>query len=368
MHFNAQYDIILLGDEMLLETFGNKLKITRENLGISQVKLSTLTGVVREQISRIENGQINPTLETIYKLSGALETPLKDLFDFSLEDDIKIRKYKIKPFVKWAGGKTQLLDEIKDLMPKKFDTYYEPFLGGGALFFNLIPNKAVVSDYNEELMMAYNTFKNTNEYTLMIEKIIEHENNHNEEYYYKIREMDRKESFEKIPPHIKAARLIYLNKACFNGLYRVNSKGFFNVPSGKKEIVRAYNKELFDDIHEYLSNPNVTLLNGDFEETVSTAKKGDFVYFDPPYDTFENKDNFTTYTKDSFGKQEQIRLSEVFKKLDKKGVYVMLSNHNTQFINELYQGYKIRIIEARRNINSKGNGRGKVEEVIITNY
>ena|SRR5690554_1434580 len=353
---------------MLLETFGNRLKTIRENIGISQLKLSELTGVMRDQISRIENGQINPTLETVYKLSTALETTLSDLFDFSIDDNIVFKQYKIKPFVKWAGGKTQLLDKIKELMPKEYGTYYEPFLGGGAVFLNLTPNKAVVADYNSELASAYSSFKNSNDYQTMITELIKHEANHNEDYYYKVREMDRDENYSKLPNPIKAARLIYLNKACFNGLYRVNSKGYFNVPSGKKEVVKAYQPELFDDLHEYLRSSNITILSGDFEKAVESAKKGDFVYFDPPYDTFDEQNNFTTYTKDSFGKEEQIRLSNVFKELDKKGVYLMLSNHNTDFITELYKGFNIEIVHARRAINSKGSGRGNVEEVIITNY
>ncbi len=353
---------------MLLETFGNRLKMIRENTGISQLRLSKLTGVMREQISRIENGQINPTLETIYKLSTALEVPLSDLFDFPIDDSVVFKQYKIKPFVKWAGGKAQLLDKIKELMPKKYGTYYEPFLGGGALFFNLTPQKAVVSDYNHELIQAYLSFKKKSDYKAMINEILKHEKNHNEDYYYEVREMDRLDNYSKLPSPIKAARLIYLNKACFNGLYRVNSKGYFNVPSGKKEVVKAYQDELFKDLHDYLSNPNITILSGDFEKAVETAKKGDFVYFDPPYDTFDEQNNFTTYTKDSFGKEEQRRLSNVYKELDKKGVYVMLSNHNTDFIRELYNGFNIEVVHARRNINSKGTGRGKVEEVIITNY
>ena len=353
---------------MLLKSFGNRLKTIRENTGISQLKLSELTGVMRDQISRIENGQINPTLETVYKLSVALEIPLSDLFDFNIDDNVVFKQYNIKPFVKWAGGKTQLLDKIKELMPENYETYYEPFLGGGALFFNLTPEKAVVSDYNEELINACPSFKSKNDYQTMIEEILKHEKNHSEEYYYKVREMDRKESYSELPISIKAARLIYLNKACFNGLYRVNSKGHFNVPSGKREVVRAYQDELFNDLHEYLSNSKITILNGDFEKAVESAVKGDFVYFDPPYDTFDDQNNFTTYTKNSFGKEEQKRLSNVYKELDKKGVYVMLSNHNTDFISELYAGFNIEVVHARRAINSKGSGRGKVEEVIITNY
>lgn len=353
---------------MLLENFGNRIKYVRDSVGISQAQLSELTGVVREQISRIENGQINPTLETVYKLSTALQIPLSDLFDFEIESKVMSKDMRIKPFLKWAGGKTQILSELKVLMPKSFGTYFEPFLGGGAVLFNLAPAKAIVSDYNEELISAYLCFKDNNMYTLMVDEIIKHENNHNEKYYYDIRAMDRADGYANLPIYIKAARLIYLNKSCFNGLYRVNSKGYFNVPSGKKEVVKAYNQELFDSLHEYLSNPSIIIKSEDFEKVIEVAKQGDFVYFDPPYDSFEEQNNFTTYTKESFGRDEQERLSRVFKDLDKKGVYVMLSNHNTNFIRELYKDFRIKVIHARRNINSKASGRGHVEEVVITNY
>lgn len=353
---------------MILKMFGANLRTARENAGVSQLKLSEMTGVIREQISRIENGLINPTLVTIYKLSSALEIPLAELMDIELEQENSFKQSKLKPFVKWAGGKTQIIDELQKMMPENFNTYFEPFIGGGALFFNLLPTKAVINDYNSELMTAYRTFQDTNDFTLMIEEIIKHEKNHNEEYYYEVRAMDREESYQALPDYKKAARLIYLNKACFNGLYRVNSKGYFNVPSGKKKVVRAYNQALFDDLHEYLSNSKIKLLNGDFSDAVKTAKKGDFVYFDPPYDTYEEKDSFTTYTKNSFGKEDQRRLADLYKKLSDKGVFVMLSNHNTPFIRELYKDYNIKVIQARRAINAKGTGRGAVEEVIITNY
>lgn len=352
----------------MLYEFGNRIKEIRENLGLSQLILSEKTGIVREQISRIENGQINPTLETVAKLSLALEISLSDLFNFQIIEEYKYKKYQFKPFVKWAGGKTQLLVKIKKYLPNKFDTYYEPFIGGGALFFNLVPKRAVIADYNGELISAYKCFQDSNMYKLMILELIKHQKNHSEDYYYQVRNADRIEGFQDLPEFIKAARMIYLNKACFNGLYRVNSKGYFNVPSGKKTVVNAYNKTLFDNLHEYLKNEKITILQNDFAKVVENAKKGDFVYFDPPYDTLEYQNNFTTYTKDNFGKNEQKRLSDVFKKLDEKGVQVMLSNHNTTFIRELYKKYKINIVKARRSINSKGTGRGSVEEVIITNY
>lgn len=269
---------------------------------------------------------------------------------------------KLKPFVKWAGGKTQLLDKLKELMPAQYNTYYEPFVGGAALALNIEPTKAHLNDFNMELITTYNCFKDKTTYTKLVEKIKEHEKNHSEEYYYKVRSITAQHDYEK------GARLIYLNKACFNGLYRVNSKGNFNVPSGKKEKVKAYDKETFEALHTYLSSKDIIITNLDFEKAVESAASGDFVYFDPPYDTFEDKDSFTAYSKNGFDKTDQLRLSKVFKELSDKRVYVMLSNHNTPYINDLYKGFNISVVNAKRAINSKGSGRGVVEEVIITNY
>ena len=274
----------------------------------------------------------------------------------------------MRPFVKWAGGKAQLLNDIKSLMPKEFNNYYEPFVGGGALFFDVAPKIAVINDSNEELIFAYECFASNEEFSKMIERLNFYTKGHSELMYYAVREMDRKEKFLTLPNYERAARLIYLNKSCFNGLYRVNGDGFFNVPFGKKEKINCYNKENFDQIHSYFSESNIKILNCDFEDAVKNAKKGDFVYFDPPYDTWDNKDTFTSYAKNPFGKKEQVRLADCFKRLSEKGVYVMLSNHNTHFIQDLYNGFNLHIVEARRNINSNGKGRGKVEEVIITNY
>lgn len=366
MHKNV---IMLLGDNMILNTFGDRIKYLREKQTISQSKLAQITGIVREQISRIENGQINPTLETVFKLSEALNISMSELFNFDvIGQEQEISTLSLKPFVKWAGGKTQIIAEILKLIPNSFDTYYEPFLGGGALFFQLKPISAVVSDYNSELITAYKCFQEKEDYLLMIEEILKHQRNHSEEYYYQIREMDRIADFSNLPNYMRAARMIYLNKACFNGLYRVNSKGFFNVPSGKYTNVNAYDETLYNNLSKYLSRSSIFINNDDFEKAVSSAKKGDFVYFDPPYDTFDEKNNFTTYTKNAFGKDEQKRLAKVFKDLDNRGVKVMLSNHNTEFIRELYSEFNIKVINARRSINSVSSGRGSVEEVIITNY
>lgn len=274
---------------------------------------------------------------------------------------------KAKPFVKWAGGKRQVLDKLKKYIPEEFNTYYEPFVGGGALLFELSPNNAVINDSNQELMNVFNVLCNDKKYTKMCKYLNKFEREHSEEFYYKVRDIDRnKRKYNRLNECKKAARTIYLNKACFNGLYRVNSKGEFNVPFGKKSKVNTYDGENLLNVHSYLTNNNITILSVDFEEAVMNAKEGDFVYFDPPYDSDTN--TFNSYTETGFNKDEQRRLAKVFKYLDSKKVKVMLSNHNTILINELYKDYNIYIIEAKRNINSNGKKRGNVEEVIITNY
>ena len=274
---------------------------------------------------------------------------------------------KGKPFVKWAGGKRQILDKLIKYVPEDFNTYYEPFVGGGALFFELSPKNAVINDSNEELINVFRCIKEEENLTKMCNELNHHEANHSEEYYYKIRNIDRdKNKFNRLSDYKRAARTIYLNKACFNGLYRVNSKGEFNVPFGKKLKVNTYEGQNIGIIHAYLNFNNIKILSIDFEEAVKDAKEGDFIYFDPPYDS--DTSTFNSYTEDGFSKDEQIRLSNVFKNLSDRGCYVMLSNHNTVLINELYKDFYIHKITAKRNINSNGKKRGKVEEVIITNY
>ena len=274
---------------------------------------------------------------------------------------------KGKPFVKWAGGKRQIIDKLKKCLPEEFNTYYEPFIGGGALLFELSPKKAVINDSNEELMNVYRVLCNEEKFKKMCHTLNHYETNHLEEFYYEIRNKDRnKKSFNRLADYTRAARTIYLNKACFNGLYRVNSKNEFNVPFGKKKKVNTYEGSNLITVSNYLTMNDIKILCCDFEEAVKDAKKGDFIYFDPPYDS--DTSTFNSYTETGFDKDEQRRLAKVFKELDQRGCYVMLSNHNTKLINELYKDYNIHHIEAKRNINSNGKKRGKVEEVIITNY
>lgn len=275
--------------------------------------------------------------------------------------------FKGKPFVKWAGGKRQIIDKLKQYIPDEFNTYYEPFVGGGALLFELSPKNAVINDSNKELMNVYSVLCNEEKFKKMCSVLNSYEANHSEEFFYELRNKDKnKKTFNRLSDYTRAARTIYLNKACFNGLYRVNSKDEFNVPFGKKTKVNTYDGSNLITVSNYLTMNNVKIQCVDFEESVKTAKKGDFVYFDPPYDS--DTTTFNSYTEEGFGKDEQRRLATVFKDLDERGVYVMLSNHNTILVKELYKDYHIYVIEAKRNINSNGKKRGKVEEVIITNF
>ena len=281
---------------------------------------------------------------------------------------IQVKNMCMSPVVKWAGGKRQILEKLKANLPEKFNNYFEPFIGGGALLFDLAPKNATINDVNQELLAIYTCLKDDELYRLMLEELDKHEKYHSEEYYYQVREWDRDPRFELEPLWKRAARAIYLNKSCFNGLYRVNAKGYFNVPSAKKEHVVTYSKANMEEIHEYFKDDNVTILSGDFVEATRNAHEGDFVYFDPPYDSWEDKESFTAYSKFDFNKDDQRRLADCFKDLTNRGVKCMLSNHNTAYINELYNGFNIQIIKAKRMINANAAGRGAVEEVIITNY
>ena len=274
----------------------------------------------------------------------------------------------LQPFVKWAGGKRQIMDKLLEYKPKKFKRYYEPFVGGGALLLELEPNHATINDFNKELTYVYKCLRSKRLFQQFYDLCKLHEQNHSEEYYYKIRNLDRKKTaYAKMTMPEKAARCVYLNKACFNGLYRVSGKGYFNVPSAKREKINCFDDDNIKALHEYFTKRKPVILNKDFAQAIKTAKAGDFVYFDPPYDVV-GEQSFTSYTTGGFDKKEQVRLRDVFKELSDKGVLVMASNANTEYIQELYKDFNIHVVNARRNINSKGDGRGTVEEVIITNY
>ena len=270
---------------------------------------------------------------------------------------------KIHPFLKWAGGKRQLWDEIKLRMPKNFNAYFEPFIGGGALFFELQPSNAYIGDINKELIHAYKIIRNNpNAIIKMIENYDEHFNT--KESYYLLREKYNQKILSNEYDVELAAIFIYLNKRCFNGLYRVNSKGEFNVPYNNKKNIKSISNENIFNIAKLLKN--TTIYNNDFETILLNAKKGDFVFLDSPYDLISST-SFDSYTKDKFSINDHKRLAKLFKKLDEIGCYVILTNHNTKLINELYKDFRIETIRVKRMINSDSKNR-MGEEVIITNF
>jgi DNA adenine methylase len=276
----------------------------------------------------------------------------------------------IKPFLKWAGGKRQLLSEIRKHFPKGINnyTYYEPFLGAGAVFFELQPKKAVINDFNEQLILTYNVIKeNVEELINLLKK---NEKLNDEDYYYEIRNMDRDSvKFNKLTNTEKAARLIFLNKTCYNGLYRVNSQGLFNVPYGKYKNPTICEEIVLRQISGYFNSNEIKILNKDFEDAISSADKNSFIYFDPPYHS-PDKTNFTGYQADGFNENEQERLRNVMLKMANKSVKCLLSNSDTEYIREIYNHdcFDIISVQAKRLINSDSAGRGIVNEVLIKNW
>ncbi len=267
------------------------------------------------------------------------------------------------PFIKWAGGKKQLLGQIDKYLLKNFNKYLEPFVGGGALFFYLLPNKAVLIDNNKELINCYRVIQN--KIGELINSLKKHKNE--KDYFYKIRSLDRiPEEFKKLSSVERASRTIFLNKCCFNGLYRVNSKGEFNVPFGKYENPKFCDEENLLTVNKVLKD--IQIINGDFKECLELAEKDDFIYFDPPYQPISTTANFTSYTKENFNKEDQVRLFKVYEELDNRGCKVMLSNSYNEFILDLYKKYDLKTVYARRAINSDASGRGQIKEVLIINY
>jgi len=277
-----------------------------------------------------------------------------------------------RPFLKWVGGKTQLLPTLLYLIPKEIKTYYEPFTGGGSVFWALAEEKrfkkAVLNDWNAELTNTYTVIRD------MPDQLISQLNIFADEYtadsegtFDTIRAFDR-DDLSQHSKVIRAARMIFLNKTCYNGLYRVNKSGQFNSPLGKfdsppticdEENLRACSDVLAE---------GTTIHTGDFAKVVKDAVEGDVVYFDPPYEPISNTADFTSYTSVGFGMDDQLRLATLFKELAGRGVRAFMSNHDTPSIREMYEGFEIVTVKARRNINSKGDSRGHVMEVIVVSH
>ena len=266
-----------------------------------------------------------------------------------------------KPFVKWAGGKRQLINLLIDNAPTSFGRYFEPFVGGGALLFALLPSAATITDANPELINAYQIIRD--ELPALMKDLARHRND--EEYFYAIR--------AKQPARLsavkRASRFLYLNKTCFNGLYRENSKGEFNAPFGKYVNPKILDQQNLTAVSAYLNGSDVAIYHRDYKVVLDEARPGDFVYFDPPYYPLTQTASFTKYVGADFGPENQQELADVFGELARRNVYVMLSNSNTEFIQNLYQGHRIQQVAASRAINCKGDKRGKeLNEVLVRSW
>lgn len=284
----------------------------------------------------------------------------------SLDTNVKLKYYNLQPFTKWTGGKRQLLGELRSYMPETYGRYFEPFVGGGALFFDLAPEKAVINDFNEELINAYRQIKNNP--AELINLLIKHKENNSKDYYLELRSADRDGRISRMTGVERAARILYMLRVDFNGLYRVNSKNQFNVPYGRYKNPKIVDVDLLYQISEYLNENDVEILQTDFAEAVKDAQTGDFVYFDPPYIPLNETSSFTSYTHEGFSYEEQVRLRNTFKELTERGVYAMLSNSSSPLVEELYKDFNIYFVEAQRTNGAKSSSRGKISEIIVTNY
>jgi DNA adenine methylase len=282
-------------------------------------------------------------------------------------------KISIPTFVKWAGGKIQLLEQIEKLLPKKIDRYFEPFVGSGAVFFYIKqtrhPDYCMISDNNQDLINLYKDVKNNlDELINLLQKYKKEHTKFPMNYYYKQRKRYNKthNTLEK------SGLFIYLNKTCYNGLYRVNSKGDFNVPFGRYKNPSILQKDKLENASKILNDKKVKIMSMDFTKILLNAKKGDFIYFDPPYYPLSTTSSFTSYHKEGFLKEEQKKLANVFEKLDKRGCLLMLSNSDTPLIHELYNKYEkeghLYLVKAKRMINCNSDGRKSINEVVVINY
>ena len=277
-----------------------------------------------------------------------------------------MRKTEIAPFVKWAGGKRQLLSQIQERMPINYNHYFEPFVGGGAVIFGTQPSKALINDINKALINTYQRICDSpKEFIREVNKIDSEMWEDGKQYYYSIREHYNDKLMKSEYDVELAALFVFLNKHCFNGLYRVNGKGLFNVPYNNSRRV-SVNGDSIIEISKYLQG--ITIIDGDFEDACKDARKGDFVFLDSPYAPL-NPTSFESYTKEGFDIESHKRLAKLYDELTTRGCYCMLTNHNTDLINELYgnKGYKIDVVSVRRMINSDASNRVG-EEVIICNY
>lgn len=271
----------------------------------------------------------------------------------------------LSPMLKWVGGKRQLLSEIVPMIDKRCSVYVEPFIGGGAVLFNIQPKKAIINDYNKELINVYKTVRDNLDDLLAELKV--HEKNNSSDYYYEIRALDREEGFKDMSDTEKAARIIYLNKTCYNGLYRVNSSGQFNSPYGRYKKPEIVNEFVLRAISEFFNSNEIEILNGDYRDTLKHIDKNSFVYLDPPYMPISSSSSFTGYTEGGFDYSKQMELKSECDKLTEQGIRFVQSNSDCEEIRDLYKDYKIKTVKAKRSINSVAKKRGEINEVLIYN-
>ena len=271
----------------------------------------------------------------------------------------------LSPLLKWVGGKRQLLSDIIPMIDNKCSTYVEPFIGGGAVLFRMQPKKAIINDYNHELINVYKVVRdNLDE---LLELLYIHQANNSSEYYYEVRAWDRGDHLNKMSNIEKAARIIYLNKTCYNGLYRVNSAGQFNSPYGRYKNPNIVNEAVLKAVSNYFKNNDIDIRNGDYRDTLINLDKRSFVYLDPPYMPISSSSSFTGYTEGGFGYNRQVELKEECDKLTQQGIRFVQSNSDCDEIRELYKEYKIKTVKAKRSINSVAKRRGEINEVLIYN-
>ncbi|MCD7829850.1 MAG: DNA adenine methylase [Clostridiales bacterium] len=277
-----------------------------------------------------------------------------------------MKKYQLAaPVVKWVGGKRQLLETYTPLFPSRITSYCEPFVGGGAVLFHLQPRIAYVNDINKDLICVYMVIRDNVEE--LIDELKQYKNE--SEFFYSVRDWDRiQDKYDSLSEVQKAARILYLNKTCYNGLYRVNNAGEFNAPFGYYKNPNIVNEPVLRAVSAYFNSATIHFSSGDYAEVLAKIKNGTFVYLDPPYDPVSATSNFTGYSKGGFSREDQIRLRKSCDELDKRGIKFMLSNSATDFIKEQYAAYNITIVHAKRAINSVASRRGDVDEVVIRNY
>lgn len=271
------------------------------------------------------------------------------------------------PVVKWVGGKRQLLPALSPLLPEDIatSTYCEPFLGGGAVLFFVQPARAVVNDLNEDLMTVYRVIRDDIE--ALLADLKKHKNT--PEYFYQIRDLDRdKKRYQRLSPVRKASRLLYLNKTCYNGLFRVNASSEFNTPFGRYKNPNIVNEDTLRAVHDYLCHADITFLSEDYAAVLASLPQDAFVYLDPPYDPLTDTASFTGYNKGGFDRAEQLRLKQCCDALTERGIRFLLSNSATDYIRDLYSGYTVATVEAKRAVNSVASKRGAVQEVLVRNY